>query len=59
MPRSIRFELLAKYGYAARGVVFLLVSALALFSGFAGGRPETKSAISTMLNQPLGRVWVG
>lgn len=59
MPRSVRFELLAKFGYAARGVVFLLVAALALFSGIAGGRPETKSALSTLLDQPFGRVWVG
>jgi len=50
---------LAKAGYAARGVVFLLVAAMALFSGLAGGRPDTKSALSTLLDQPLGRVWVG
>jgi len=59
MPRTIRFELLAKFGYAARGVVFLLVAALALFSGIAGGKPETKSAISALLHQPFGRIWVG
>ncbi|TWF47526.1 DUF1206 domain-containing protein [Neorhizobium alkalisoli] len=59
MPRTIRFELLAKFGYAARGIVFLLVASLALFSGIAGGRPETKSAISALLDQPLGRIWVG
>lgn len=59
MPNVIRFEILAKLGYAARGVVFLLVAALALFSGVTGGQPETKSAISTLLQQPFGRVWVG
>ncbi len=59
MPSVISFELLAKLGYAARGIVFLLVALLALFSGIAGGQPETKSAISTLLQQPLGRVWVG
>jgi hypothetical protein len=59
MPRTIRFELLAKFGYAARGIVFLMVAALALFSGIAGGRPETKSAISVLLDQPFGRIWVG
>lgn len=31
--------MLAKGGYAARGIVFLLVAGLALFSGVAGGRP--------------------
>lgn len=59
MPSSLRIDLLAKSGYAARGIVFLLVAALALFSGIAGGRPETKSALSTLLSQPFGRVWVG
>ena len=59
MISTIRFELLAKFGYAARGLVFLMVAALALFSGIAGGRPETKSAISALLEQPFGRIWVG
>lgn len=59
MPKGFRFELLAKSGYIARGVVFLLVAGLALFSGIVGGRPETKSALSTLLGQPFGRAWVG
>ncbi|MBY5636687.1 DUF1206 domain-containing protein [Rhizobium leguminosarum] len=59
MTKGYRFDLLAKGGYAARGAVFLLVAGLALFSGLAGGRPETKSALSALLGQPLGRVWVG
>lgn len=54
-----RFELLAKFGYAARGVVFLLVAGLALFSGFANSETDTKSAVSLLLEQPFGRVWVG
>lgn len=59
MPLNLRFELLAKFGYAARGVVFLLVAALALFSGVANGEADSKTAISTLLEQPFGRVWVG
>jgi len=59
MRANVRFELLAKCGYAARGVVFILIAGLALFSGVAGGSPETKSALSTLLQQPFGRVWVG
>lgn len=59
MPQGFRFDLLAKSGYVARGIVFLLVAALALFSGVTGGRPETKSALSTLLEQPFGRIWVG
>ena len=41
MPTNLRFELLAKLGYAARGIVFILVAALALFSGVAGGNADT------------------
>ncbi|MGO8535468.1 DUF1206 domain-containing protein [Rhizobium ruizarguesonis] len=59
MIKGFRFDVLAKGGYVARGVVFLLVAGLALLSGLIGGRPETKSALSTLLEQPLGRVWVG
>jgi hypothetical protein len=57
MSRSV-FQWLARTGYVARGVVFLLVSALALFSGIAGGKPDTKSALDTLLSQPFGRVWI-
>lgn len=59
MPRQPNFELLARSGYAARGIVFLLVAGLALLSGVAGGKADTKSAVSTLLEQPFGRVWVG
>nr|WP_153354230.1 DUF1206 domain-containing protein [Endobacterium cereale] len=59
VPTKPRFEWLAKAGYTARGVVFLLIAGLALFSGVSGGKPETKSALSTLLDQPFGRVWVG
>jgi hypothetical protein len=51
--------MLAKFGYAARGVVFFLVATLALFSSVGGRRPESKSAITSMLGQPLGKIWVG
>ena len=59
MPRKLNFELLARAGYAARGIVFLLVAGLALLSGVGGGKADTKSAVSTLLEQPFGRVWVG
>lgn len=59
MQHHLRFDLLAKSGYLARGIVFVLIAGLAVFSGVAGGRPETKSALSTLLQQPLGRIWVG
>ena len=58
MTAGSNFEHLARAGYAARGIVFLLVSGLALFSGIAGGRAEAKSALAVLLEQPLGQVWV-
>ncbi|MFF0923347.1 DUF1206 domain-containing protein [Rhizobium leguminosarum] len=58
MTRS-KFEWLARAGYSARGIVFLLIAALAVFSSFGGGKADTKSALDTVLEQPLGRVWLG
>lgn len=54
-----KFEWLARAGYAARGVVFLLISGLALFSSFGGGRPDTRNALDSLLQQPFGRIWLG
>ena len=44
MNTRSKFHLMARAGYGARGVVFLMVAALALFSGFAGAEPDTNSA---------------
>ncbi|MFN7126049.1 MAG: DUF1206 domain-containing protein [Allorhizobium sp.] len=59
MNTRSKFHLLARAGYSARGIVFLLIAALALFSSFAGGRPDTQSALSAILQQPFGRIWIG
>lgn len=59
MNTRSKFHFLARAGYSARGVVFLLIAALALFSSFAGGRPDTQSALSAVLQQPSGRIWIG
>ncbi|MDH4441057.1 MAG: DUF1206 domain-containing protein [Rhizobium sp.] len=59
MDTQAKFHLMARAGYGARGVVFLLVAALALFSSFAGGRPDTQSALQAILQQPFGRIWIG
>jgi len=49
---------IARTGYTARATVFFLVGGLALFSGIAGGKSDTKSALDSLLQQPFGRVWV-
>jgi hypothetical protein len=59
MKNQSTFQLLARSGYIARGVVYVLVAGLALFSGFGGGEPNSKSALEVLLQQPLGRVWLG
>jgi len=58
MAKAQTFEWLARAGYVARGVVFLLTAGLALFSTLGARRPETKSALDTLLGQPLGRIWL-
>lgn len=49
----------ARAGYAARGVVYLIVGVLAVYAAF--GRGETtgsRGAMSSLLQQPFGRVLV-
>ncbi|WP_275788663.1 DUF1206 domain-containing protein [Pararhizobium gei] len=58
MDTGSKFQLMARGGYGARGAVFLLIAGLALFSGIAGGKPETKSALDSVLKQPFGRIWL-
>ncbi|MGJ7043716.1 hypothetical protein J2Y63_007002 [Shinella sp. BE166] len=55
MNRRIGFQILARSGYVARGIVFLLLAALALYTGTA----TTKSALDSLLDQPFGRLWLG
>jgi hypothetical protein len=61
MHTEKKFELLARSGYAARGVVYFLIGALALFSVFGdGGRSVGSSgALSSLLSQPFGRLLLG
>jgi hypothetical protein len=53
-----RLELLARLGYAARGVVNLLIGLLALLAAFGqgGGATGSKGALQTLPFQPLGNV---
>lgn len=52
-----KFELLARWGYAARGIVYMVLGALALWG--AGATATTENALSTVLGQPFGRILLG
>lgn len=52
------FEVLARAGYWAKGIVYILLGGLALSSVFAGGSGEDspQGALSQLLGAPMGRV---
>lgn len=51
---------LARFGYAAKGVVYLLVGVLAARAAFEAGRaPGKKGALQMLLNVPFGQVLFG
>ncbi|HEV2129901.1 MAG TPA: DUF1206 domain-containing protein, partial [Longimicrobiaceae bacterium] len=54
-------EGLARLGYAAKGVVYLIVGGLAAQAALGSGGQTTGSegALSTILRQPLGQVLLG
>lgn len=56
-----KFEVLARAGYGARGVVYLLLGAFSLTSAFwRGSEPEgTSGALSGLLGLPFGRILTG
>ncbi|WP_338607131.1 DUF1206 domain-containing protein [Pelagibacterium nitratireducens] len=58
---SDHFETLARWGYAARGVVYLLLGGLTLTSAIWGGRDSNGSseALSSLLGLPFGRILLG
>jgi hypothetical protein len=52
-----RFEWLARLGYGARGVVYLLVGWFAMVAAVGAGQPtDTKGALREILLQPFGKV---
>ena len=53
-----QLALLARSGYAARGVVYLIVGGLAVLAAFGQGgqTTDTKGALTTLLTQPFGKV---
>ncbi|HEX7958198.1 MAG TPA: DUF1206 domain-containing protein, partial [Pyrinomonadaceae bacterium] len=49
-------ERLARFGYAAKGVVYVLVGALAALAAFGGGGPtDSRGALTQVVRQPYGR----
>ena len=54
------FKWFAKTGYAARGVIYLIVGGLAVLAAFGQGGETTdsKGAFMTVMNQPFGNVLV-
>ena len=55
-------ERLARYGYAAKGVVYVLVGSLAAlgaFKGGGGGATDSRGALTQVVYQPYGRVMLG
>ena len=59
MRDQLRFEWLARFGYAARGIVYILVGGMALLSTVGGGEADSQSALKLVLEQPLGAAWLG
>jgi hypothetical protein len=59
MLKEAKFERLARFGYAARGIVYILIGGMALLTSFGGGEPDTKTALQLVLEQPLGAIWLG
>ena len=55
-------ERLARFGYAAKGVVYVLVGSLAAYGAFEGegGAPtDSRGALTQLVRQPFGRVLLG
>jgi hypothetical protein len=54
-------ERLARFGYAAKGVVYIVVGALATLTalGMGGGTNGTQGAMRSIARQPFGRVMLG
>lgn len=48
---------IARFGYAAKGLVYLIIGGLAARAAIAGGKPtDENGALLTVLEQPFGRI---
>lgn len=55
-----KLEWIARLGYSARGVVYLIVGWLALVAAFGSGQTtDTKGSLRHLLQQPMGEVLLG
>src|SRR3954468_22672985 len=53
-------EVLARFGYAARGVVYLIIGFFSGGAAFGSGRPSgKKEALRALLSQPAGDILLG
>ena len=60
MTYNDRMTLLARVGFAARGLVYLLIGWFALDLALHGGRPvDNQGALGTLAQAPLGHVLLG
>lgn len=55
-----KMEWIARMGYSARGVVYLIVGWLALVAAFSGGETtDTRGSLRHLLQQPAGEILLG
>jgi hypothetical protein len=62
--RSARpwIERLARFGYAAKGVVYVLIGSLAAYGAFKGtgdSATDSRGALTQVVQQPFGRIMLG
>ncbi len=56
-----KLEAIARFGYGARGIIYLIIGGLAIQEAFGSGGDTTdsKGALLTILSQPFGQVLLG
>lgn len=61
VPDEKKLKLLARFGYSARGIVYLIIGGFAVLAalGNGGGTKTTRGALTTILSQPFGDLLLG